>query len=167
MSWAIPWPKVLVLGGTFLALGFLWAWMETPKEEVNPTPWVVERAWPKREPPYVLLFTDPLCPFCGRLEGALGAGCSRGDLRGYIRYVPVLGHSGSYEAWLLRLLGEGWDETEARLWLEEGHREARASGVRITPVAVVVSPLGRKTVAGFSDYCRWEREVFDALGVGP
>lgn len=156
-----PWPRVLVAGGLILALGFLWAWTGVPREPVVLTPWLMAEAWPRRGEPYVLVFADPLCPFCQRLEAGLA-----GDdaLKPYVRFAPVLGHEGSYEAWLLRLVHEGWSEDEARVWLERGAEEARASGVRLTPTTVVVDGgVSKKTLVGFTAYARWRKEVMDAL----
>lgn len=154
------WPKVLALSLSLVALGFLWAWTGRPGE-VRPTPWVLREAWPPREAPYVVLFTDPLCPFCQRLEREVKG------LEGCIRYVPVLGHAGSMEAWLERLLREGWEEERARRWLLEGHREARASGVRLTPTALAVgADGGMRTVVGYSSPERWKKGVKDGLGHG-
>lgn len=151
------WVRVVVLGGFFLSLGFLWAFLSAPRVEVRPTPWVLEEAWPKKPEPYVILFTDPLCPFCQRLGEAL-----REDpaMKRFVRYVPVAKHEGSYGAWLLRLRDWGWNEAEARAWLERGIQEAEASGVRLTPVAYTSTG---KTIVGFASYPRWKEEVEGAL----
>ncbi|WP_243027868.1 thioredoxin fold domain-containing protein [Thermus albus] len=121
---------------------------------------MLENAWPRRERPYVLLFTDPLCPFCGRLEAALA---SDAEVKALVRYLPVAKHQGSYEAWLIRLRDWGFDEGEARKWLEEGLAEAERSGVRVTPTAVVMGKT-EKVILGFSSYRTWREEVLDAIG---
>ncbi|WP_164835719.1 DsbA family protein [Thermus tenuipuniceus] len=82
----------------------------------------------------MLVFSDPLCPFCQRLE----EGLSRDpDLRPLVRYVPVIGHHGSLDRWLARLAGAGWREEEARRWVEQGATQAALSGVRVVPATVI------------------------------
>lgn len=158
--------KGLVLGVGIVFAGLLWAVLGYEGAgKVTVSPVMHARAWPKRERPYVLLFYDPLCPVCRRLEGDLEGD---GGLKAYVRYLPAFLHQGSYEAWLSLLLRWGWDEAEARAWLEILKPEVEASGLTMTPTVYVVDAVGReKVIVGYPGYGRWRKEVLSALGVGP
>ena len=162
MGKGYPWPRVVVLGGVLLAVGFLWGlWEASAAYGVEPTEWALENAWPRKERPYVLLFTDPLCPFCQRLEEALAADPG---MKARVRYLPVANGQGSYETWLLWLRKWGWDEEEARRWLVRGLVEAKRSGVKVTPTAVAVGEGRRVVVVGFPSYSTWKEKVQNAFG---
>jgi hypothetical protein len=154
--------RAFVLAGFALAVGVL-VYLLLPRGaplEVRPS--FFREAWPFREPPYVLLFTDPRCPFCRALEKELARDS---EMEGLVRYVPVMRHEGSYEDWLLRLISWGWEEEVARAYLEWMRDEVDRAGLRITPVAVVVNKRGElvRVVRGFGKYRRWRQEVLDAL----
>ncbi len=154
--------RAFVLAGFVLAVGVL-VYLLLPRGdllEVRSS--FFREAWPFREPPYVLLFTDPRCPFCRALEKELARDSEVEEL---VRYVPVMRHKGSYEDWLLRLISWGWEEEVARAYLEWMRDEVDRAGLRMTPVAVVVNKRGEvvRVVGGFGGYGRWRQEVLDAL----
>jgi hypothetical protein len=154
--------RAFVLIGFALAVGVL-VYLLLPRGtplEVRPS--FFEEAWPFREPPYVLLFTDPRCPFCRALEKELA---EDSEVKERVRYVPVMRHGGSYEDWLLRLISWGWEEEAARAYLERMRDEVDRAELRVTPVAVVVNKRGEvvRVVGGFGEYRRWRKEVLDAL----
>jgi hypothetical protein len=155
--------RVFVLTGFALAVGVL-VYLLLPRGELlEVRPSFFREAWPFREPPYVLLFTDPRCPFCRALEKELA---KDSEIEERVRYVPVMRHEGSYEDWLLRLISWGWEEGAARAYLEQIREEVDRAGLRITPAAVVVNEKGEvvRVVGGFGEYRRWRREVLDAFG---
>jgi len=162
-------PRVVrgfVLGLGLVSLGLLWAFLgHGPSVDLVVSSVLRDLAWPEREEPYVLLFYDPLCPVCRRLERDMEEDAV---VRRYVRYVPAFMHQGSYEAWLRLLVERGWDEGEARVWLEQMAREVEGSGLSTTPTAYVVNARGEaKTIVGYPGYRRWREEVLDGLGVGP
>ncbi|RTI38676.1 hypothetical protein [Thermus scotoductus] len=64
------------------------------------------------------------------------------------------------------LLRWGWDEAEARAWLELLKPEVEASGLAMTPTTYVVDAVRRgKVIVGYPGYERWRQEVLSALGV--
>ncbi len=154
--------RAFVLTGFALAVGVLVYLLLPRGTPLELRPSFFREAWPFREPPYVLLFTDPRCPFCRALEKELARDSEIEEL---VRYVPVMRHEGSYEDWLLRLISWGWEEEVARAYLERMRDEVDRAGLRITPVAVVVNKRGEvvRVVGGFGEYRRWRKEVLDAL----
>lgn len=154
--------RVFVLTGFVLAVGVLVYLLLPRGAPLELRPSFFREAWPFREPPYVLLFTDPRCPFCRALEKELA---KDSEIRERVRYVPVMRHEGSYEDWLLRLISWGWEEEAARAYLERMRDEVDRAGLRITPVAVVVNRRGEvvRVVGGFGGYGRWREGVLDAL----
>jgi hypothetical protein len=154
--------RAFVLAGFALAVGVLVYLLLPRGAPLELRPSFFREAWPFREPPYVLLFTDPRCPFCRALEKELARDS---EMEGLVRYVPVMRHEGSYEDWLLRLVSWGWEEEVARAYLERMRDEVDRAGLRITPVAVVVNKRGEvvRVVGGFGGYGRWRQEVLDAL----
>jgi len=154
--------RAFVLTGFVLAVGVLVYLLLPRSDPLEVRPSFFREAWPFREPPYVLLFTDPRCPFCRALERELARDSEIEEL---VRYVPVMRHEGSYEDWLLRLISWGWEEEVARAYLERMRDEVDRAGLRITPVAVVVNKRGEvvRVVEGFGEYRRWRQEVLDGL----
>jgi len=154
--------RAFVLTGFALAVGVLVYLLLPRGTPLELRPSFFREAWPFREPPYVLLFTDPRCPFCRALEKELA---KDSEIEERVRYVPVMRHEGSYEDWLLRLISWGWEEEVARAYLEWMRDEVDRAGLRITPVAVVVNKRGEvvRVVGGFGEYRRWREEVLDAL----
>jgi hypothetical protein len=154
--------RAFVLTGFALAVGVLVYLLLPRGTPLELRPSFFREAWPFREPPYVLLFTDPRCPFCRALERELA---KDSEIEELVRYVPVMRHEGSYEDWLLRLISWGWEEEVARAYLERMRDEMDRAGLRITPVAVVVNKRGEvvRVVGGFGGYGRWREEVLDAL----
>lgn len=155
----------MVLGVGIVFLGLLWAVLSHEGAmAITVSPTLHAEAWPKRDRPYLLLFYDPLCPVCRRLEADIEKDPA---VKEYIRYVPAFLHQGSYETWLTLLVEWGWEEPRARGWLERMRPEVERSGLSVTPTAHVVGLEGERTVVGYPGYQRWRWEVLSALGVSP
>ncbi|WP_135256444.1 thioredoxin fold domain-containing protein [Thermus caldilimi] len=159
------WLKRVFLGVVLLAIGLTWGILTSPaRSPVVPTSWVLEEAWPYRKPPFVLLFMDPLCPFCQRLEEALSQDA---DLVPFVRYVPVTKHQGSFDLWVKRLKEEGWTEEEAERWVQKGIVQAALSGAKLTPTTVIWrGDSDYEVIVGFRGYEGWAGRVKKALGLG-
>jgi len=158
--------RVFVFTGFALAIGFVTYLLLPRGTPLELRSSFLQEAWPFRKPPYVLLFTDPRCPFCQALERELE---KDSEIRERIRYVPVTRHAGSYEDWLRWLVERGWAEEAARAYLERMRGEVEQAGLRITPVAVVVNQKEEATrvIEGFNGYRRWREEVLDAFAADP
>jgi len=156
--------RVFIFTGFALAVGFV-VYLLLPRGALELRPSFLQEAWPLRDPPYVLLFTDPRCPFCQALERELARDS---EMERRVRYVPVVRHAGSYEDWLRWLVERGWAEEAARVYLERMQDEVAQAGLQITPLAVAINRKGEATrvIKGFSGYRRWREEVLDALGAG-
>lgn len=150
------WVRALLIGSLAISLGLLWAWLDRPTPPEIPEE-ALALARPVLDPPYVVLLTDPLCPFCQRLEEAL----ERDEdpaFRARVRILPYVGHAGSLEAWRRRAGEFGMTEEEMVEYI--GRVKALLPPRVLTPTAVSVGENGsRKVVLGFRDYRSWKGQV--------